>query len=61
MPTNDSEYYRERAAQERDLAAAAPSQMVANIHAKLAKRYDELAADPDKGGLRRAGDETLGK
>jgi hypothetical protein len=38
----DEEYFRSRAETERQLASAASSVEVADIHASLAKGYDEL-------------------
>lgn len=56
MPDDDTEYYRQRAFQERELRDQAPSKMVADIHEKLALHYDEMASDPSKRGVTRAHD-----
>jgi hypothetical protein len=52
-----SEYYRERAARERSLAAAAEDAKIAAIHDELASRYTMLANEgmPDQMPTMRAG------
>ncbi len=47
MSSENAEYYRKRAADERDLAKAAPSEIIAKIHLDLAEQYEVLAALPD--------------
>ena len=49
MPTNDTEYYRQRAIVERELASKSERADVAAIHAELARQYQALA---DKAELR---------
>lgn len=43
MPFEDYDYYRARASEERDHAAAAKDQSVASIHLNLAAKYAALA------------------
>jgi hypothetical protein len=47
MTSNDVEYYRARAIQEREHALAAERQDVAAIHLELARLYDALVAEPE--------------
>jgi hypothetical protein len=47
MTSNDVEYYRARAIQEREHALAADRQDVAAIHLELASLYDALVAEPE--------------
>ena len=49
MPANDTEYYRARAIEERELALKAERQDVAAIHEELARQYQALV---DKAELR---------
>ena len=42
MPSLDVEYYRQRAASERDLAKEAERANVAAIHEELVRQYDAL-------------------
>ena len=42
MSTNDSSYYRQRAATERALAGASDRQNVREIHEELARQYEAL-------------------
>ena len=49
MPSHDLEYYRERAATERRLAAASENLDVAAIHEELATQYEALV---EQGELR---------
>ena len=44
MPDCDRTYYEQRAATEREMAAAAADPRIAAIHMELAERYDLLAA-----------------
>jgi hypothetical protein len=49
MPANDTEYYRARAIEERELALQSERQDVAAIHEELARQYQALV---DKAELR---------
>ena len=51
---DDIEYFRARAAQEREAAADAAQSNVAAIHEELARLYDALADQPELRTLRRA-------
>lgn len=42
MPSNDTDYYRQRAATERAMAQAAGQRNVAEIHEELARQYEAL-------------------
>jgi hypothetical protein len=42
MSSNDTEYYRRRATQERELALKAERRDVAQIHEELARQYQAL-------------------
>lgn len=42
MSSADIDYYRQRAATERKLAAEAPSDIIADAHLKLATMYENL-------------------
>lgn len=55
MSSDDIEYYRARAAQEREAAADASQSNVAAIHEELARLYDALAELPELRPLRRFG------
>lgn len=44
MPTDDRDYYRQRAAKSRDLAQASQDVSARHAHLILAERYDRLAA-----------------
>lgn len=55
MIPNDLEYYRSRAAEERARALATDDEKVAAIHAKLARKYDELAEAAERGPTLRIG------
>ena len=44
MSVPQTEYYRTRAAVERELARTSPDQHIAAIHLDLAERYDALIA-----------------
>ena len=48
MSSNDSEYYRERARRERELAAAAQHPRAASAHAALADVYDALVSNDQR-------------
>lgn len=47
MSSEDIEYYRERAKQEREAAADASQLNVAAIHEELARLYEALAEQPE--------------
>ena len=47
MTPEDTNYYRARAAQERQVASIADKQYVAEIHLELARQYDALAEVPE--------------
>lgn len=47
MTSDDVEYYRARAIEEREHALAADRQNVAAIHLELASLYDALVAEPE--------------
>ena len=42
MSSNDADYFRNRGAAERTLAAAANDPVVAAVHSELAERYEAL-------------------
>jgi len=46
VPSNDVEYYRQRATAERKMALAADRQEIAEIHLELARLYDALVNQP---------------
>lgn len=50
MSDYDPDYYGQRAAKSRELAAAAVDPKIAAIHLKMAERYD-LPASPEKGDV----------
>jgi hypothetical protein len=52
--SDDIEYFRSRAAQEREAAKDAAQSNVAAIHEELARLYDALADQPELRTLRRA-------
>ena len=54
MSRNDTEYYRRRAAAERERARDAPNQDIAAIHEELARQYDALTENPELRGMLRA-------
>ena len=47
MSSEDFEYYRRRAAQEREAASNSEKQYIAEIHLELARLYDALADQPE--------------
>ena len=49
MSSDDIEYYRARAAEERRAAADATQSEVAAIHAELARLYEALIGQPELG------------
>jgi hypothetical protein len=51
--SDDIEYFRSRAAQEREAAKDAAQSNVAAIHEELARLYDALADQPELRTLRR--------
>ena len=54
MSSEDIEYYRERAKQEREAAADASQSNVAAIHEELARLYEALAEQPELGSSARS-------
>ena len=58
MRSDDSEYYRRRAASERSLAQAAVDPRIAAIHDELAERYDLLANEDQWPTLQTLTDES---
>ena len=48
MAENDREYYAVRAPTERRLSETAADPVAAQVHAALAKRYEELVAEFDE-------------
>ena len=47
MSSDDGDYYRRRAAEERDRAKAADRRDVAEIHLELARQYEALVENED--------------
>jgi rubrerythrin len=47
---DDIEYYRERAATERNRAAASPTEEIADAHRKLAMMYENLLERLERAG-----------
>jgi hypothetical protein len=47
MFTSELEYFRQRAREERERAAVAPSPIVAEVHQALAEKYEALMKQPD--------------
>lgn len=47
MSSDDTEYYRGRAATERALAESAPRENIAEIHEELARQYEALVGQPE--------------
>ena len=45
MSSDDADYYRNRAAEERDRAATADRPAIAEIHLELAQKYERLASE----------------
>ena len=54
MTSEDEDYYRARAIEERQAAEDASQREVAMIHAELARRYEALAEGPELCCLRKA-------
>ena len=48
MPSERPEYYRNRAAEERNAASRAPSASIARFHDELATMYDRMAKDAER-------------
>ena len=48
MPSERPEYYRSRAAEERDAAALAPNAAIARTHNDLAAMYDRMAREAER-------------
>ena len=47
MSSDDTEYYRQRAATEREMARTASQKNVAAIHEELARQYEALVDVPE--------------
>ena len=52
MSSHDIEYYRARAAQEREAADQSDKQFIAEIHLELARAYEALTEHPELRTLR---------
>jgi hypothetical protein len=48
MPAEQPDYYRNRAAEERDAAARAPNPGLVRVHQDLAAMYDRLAREAER-------------
>ena len=48
MSSERPEYYRNRAAEERDAAAKAPKPALARVHDELASMYDQMAREAER-------------
>lgn len=48
MSAEQPEYYRSRAAEERDAAASAPNASLARVHDDLAAMYDRMAKEAER-------------
>lgn len=48
MPTEQPEYYRSRAAEERNAASRAPNAGIARVHDDLAAMYDRMAKEAER-------------
>lgn len=48
MSSQRPEYYRSRAAEERDAAASAPNASLARVHDDLAAMYDRMANEAER-------------
>lgn len=48
MASDNSDYYRERAAEERRAALAAAEKAIARIHEEMAVKYDALARQAEE-------------
>ena len=48
MSSERPEYYRSRAAEERDAAASAPNASLARVHEDLAAMYDRMAREAER-------------
>lgn len=48
MSSERPEYYRSRAAEERDAAASAPNASIARVHDDLAVMYDRMAKEAER-------------
>jgi hypothetical protein len=48
MSSERPEYYRNRAAEERDAASSAPNPSLARTHNDLAAMYDRMAKDAER-------------
>ena len=54
MLQSDTDYFRQRATAEREMALKAANPQVAEIHLELARGYDALAEGPEAPGQLRA-------
>ena len=48
MSSERPEYYRSRAAEERDAASRAPTAAIARVHTDLAAMYDAMAKEAER-------------
>jgi hypothetical protein len=48
MSSERPEYYRSRAAEERDAASSAPNASLARVHDDLAAMYDRMAKEAER-------------
>ena len=48
MASETREYYRDRAAEERDAAARAPSRSIFRFHDEMAAMYDRMAREAER-------------
>ena len=48
MSSEHPDYYRSRAAEERDAAASAPNAGIARVHEELATMYDRMAKEAER-------------
>jgi len=48
MASERPEYYRARAAEEREAAASAPTAAIVRVHHDLALMYDQMAKEADR-------------
>lgn len=48
MPSERPEYYRSRAAEERNAASRAPNAAIARTHQDLAAMYDRMAKEAER-------------
>ena len=48
MASEQPDYYRSRAAEERNAAASAPTAAIARVHKDLAAMYDRMAREAER-------------